>query len=104
MATHLQHVTAEEDFVTVAENITMQTLNTLASTAYLTSKDNVEDNPEWLLSTENTPTSSGFSSAPATIIAVPKDGGIVDVFYFYFYSYNHGNKYAPSAVSSLKIC
>jgi len=78
--------------VAVADNVTPQTLNTLPTTVYLTSKDNVEDDPAWLLSAENTPTNSGYSAAPATIIAVEKDGGIMDVFYFYFYSYNHGNK------------
>ncbi|KAI5211424.1 hypothetical protein E4T38_01502 [Aureobasidium subglaciale] len=34
----------------------------------------------------------GHSSAPAVLIVVPKEDGIVDAFWFYFYSYNLGNK------------
>lgn len=34
----------------------------------------------------------GHSSAPAILIVVPKDDGVVDAFWFYFYSYNLGNK------------
>jgi hypothetical protein len=96
VAKYLQHVTLEVDYVAVVDNLTMKTLDTLAATVYLTSDDNVEDNPAWLLSTKNTPTSSRYSSAPATIIAVEKDSGILDVFYFYFCSYNHGNKCVSS--------
>ena len=35
------------------------------------------------------PDATGFTPAPATIVAVNKPGGIVDAFYFYFYSYDH---------------
>jgi len=92
VATHLMHVTPEVNYVAVEKNVTLETLNELATDVYLTSNDNVEDNPAWLLSTDNKPESCGYSSAPATIIIVEKDGGILDAFYFYFYSYNHGNK------------
>ncbi|THX41482.1 hypothetical protein D6D10_02698 [Aureobasidium pullulans] len=34
----------------------------------------------------------GHSSAPAVLIVVPKEDGVVDAFWFYFYSYNLGNK------------
>jgi hypothetical protein len=37
------------------------------------------------------PTRGGRSSAPAVLIVVEKDKGIVDAFWFYFYSYNLGN-------------
>lgn len=90
VATHMEHVTPEVEYVAVESNVTLETLDELASDVFLTSNDNVEDNPAWLLSTDNTPDSSGYSSAPATIIVVEKDDGIVDAFYFYFYSYNHG--------------
>lgn len=33
----------------------------------------------------------GHSSAPAVLVVVPKENGIVDAFWFYFYSYNLGN-------------
>lgn len=34
----------------------------------------------------------GRSSAPAVLVVVPKENGIVDAFWFYFYSYNLGNQ------------
>ena len=88
---HLQHVTPEVNYVPVSENATMENLDTFATDVYLTSNDNVETNPAWLTSGYGTPTNTGYSAAPATIIAAPKSEGIVDVFYFYFYSYNEGN-------------
>lgn len=33
----------------------------------------------------------GRSDAPAVLIVVPKDNGVVDAFWFFFYSYNLGN-------------
>lgn len=92
VATHLQHVTPEVNYVAVESTVTLETLDELASDVYLTSNDNVEDNPTWLLGVE--PSSSGYTSSPATIIVADK-GDYVDVFYFYFYSYNHGLTYIP---------
>ncbi|KAI9850880.1 MAG: Vacuolar protein sorting-associated protein 62 [Thelocarpon superellum] len=37
------------------------------------------------------PNSIGYSKAPAILVMVPKDDGIVDAFWFFFYSYNLGN-------------
>jgi len=34
----------------------------------------------------------GHSSAPAVLVVVPKENGVVDAFWFYFYSYNLGNQ------------
>lgn len=98
IATHVQHVTPEVDYVAVASNVTLEDLDTFAADVYLTSDDNVEDNPTWLLGVE--PDSAGYTSAPATIIVVDKTD-FVDVFYFYFYSYNHGLTYGCSFVLSL---
>jgi hypothetical protein len=33
----------------------------------------------------------GRSDAPAVLIVVPKDNGVIDAFWFFFYSYNLGN-------------
>ncbi|KAL1595064.1 Vacuolar protein sorting-associated protein 62 [Paraconiothyrium brasiliense] len=33
----------------------------------------------------------GRSDAPATLVVVPKENGVVDAFWFFFYSYNLGN-------------
>lgn len=41
--------------------------------------------------TKRTVHPGGYSDAPAVLVVVPKDHGIVDAFWFYFYSYNLGN-------------
>lgn len=97
ISTHLQNTIPEANSTVLgpAGSATVKNLDTYPSNdVYLTSKDNVLDNPAWLLSTDNKPDSNGYSKAPATLIAVDKGNGTVDVFYFYFYSYNHGNEYA----------
>ena len=38
-----------------------------------------------------TPSVGGRSSAPAVLLVVEKDNGVVDAFWFFFYSYNLGN-------------
>lgn len=68
----------------------LSTLDSLPDTAFLTSVDDPLTNPAWLTSIANKPNSAGLSRAPATIIAVEKGNGIVDVFYFYFYAFNQG--------------
>lgn len=90
IATHVQHMSMEADHVNVSTTVTLEKLLDYSSDDYMTSYDNVEDDPAWLLSTYGTPDSTGYSAAPATIIAVDKTD-YVDVFYFYFYSYNHGS-------------
>ncbi|KAL1982870.1 hypothetical protein VTN96DRAFT_798 [Rasamsonia emersonii] len=96
ISTHLQNTIPEANSTVLgpAGSATVKNLDTYPSNdVYLTSKDNVFDNPAWLLSTDNKPDSNGYSKAPATLIAVDKGNGTVDVFYFYFYSYNHGNDF-----------
>ena len=44
------------------------------------------------MSRKHQPTPAGRSSAPAILIVVEKDDGIVDAFWFFFYSYNLGPK------------
>jgi hypothetical protein len=90
VATHVKHMSVEYNFKNVSTSVSLKTLNTFNSSTYLTSYDNVETNPAWLTSTYGKPNAKGYSTAPATIIAVEKNG-FVDVFYFYFYSYNHGS-------------
>ncbi|KAI4522055.1 hypothetical protein K525DRAFT_223654 [Schizophyllum commune Loenen D] len=111
ISTHLAHVTPKAsllsasklvvsrstdidqvDSVAVADSVTLATLNSITADAFLTSNDDVEDDPAWLTSTDNMPDGNGLSWAPATIIAADK-GDFVDVFYFYFYSYNHGTTF-----------
>ncbi|KAI5835592.1 hypothetical protein K523DRAFT_318928 [Schizophyllum commune Tattone D] len=90
VVTHLEHTTPEVNYTAIADATTLADLNSLTTDAYLTSNDDVETNPSWLTSIDNKPDADGLSKAPATIIAVQKDG-FVDVFYFYFYSFDFGN-------------
>lgn len=99
ISTHLANTIPEVDFVAVsgfesAGSVTLATLNAQSSSVYLTSKDNVDTSPAWLVSAYGKPTTTtgGYSAAPGTIIAVQKNSTWVDVFYFYFYSYNYGGK------------
>ncbi|ROV95973.1 hypothetical protein VMCG_07972 [Cytospora schulzeri] len=89
---HLNNTIPKVDFEAIASagSLTIDTLDSYSSDAYLTSEDNVEDNPTWLLSDYGTPDSSGYSAAPGLIIAAEKNSTTTDVFYFYFYSYNWG--------------
>lgn len=45
-----------------------------------------------LTSKDHAPPAGGHSTAPAILIIVPKEDGIVDAFWFFFYSYNLGNQ------------
>ena len=60
---------------------------------YLTSKDNVEDNPVWLNGVE--PDSSGRTNTVASCAIIINDhgSGLVDVFYMYFYAFDHAGTY-----------
>lgn len=89
---HLNHTIPEVDYSAIGEagSVTVNNLNSYASDVYLTSQDNIADNPTWLLSDYGIPDSSGYSAAPGLIIAAEKNATTTDVFYFYFYSYNWG--------------
>lgn len=89
---HLNNTIPEVDFAAIGDagSVTVDTLNTYTSDVYLTSADNVPDEPAWLLSDYGIPDSSGYSAAPGLIIAAEKNASTTDVFYFYFYSYNIG--------------
>lgn len=89
---HLNHTVPEVDYTSIGDagSVTVNTLSTYASNVYLTSADNVLEEPAWLLSDYGVPDSSGYSAAPGLIIAAEKNASTTDVFYFYFYSYNIG--------------
>ncbi|KAK6004290.1 hypothetical protein QM012_009140 [Aureobasidium pullulans] len=99
VATHVKHMSVEYNYKNVSTSVSLKTLDTFNSSTFLTSYDNVETNPAWLTSTYGKPNAKGYSAAPATIIAVEKNG-FVDVFYFYFYSYNHGSLVLGSRVDN----
>ncbi|KAI0652516.1 hypothetical protein C8Q79DRAFT_997541 [Trametes meyenii] len=92
VATHLTHVVPEVDFKATASSVTLEDLSNQGSDVFLTSKDDVTDQPAWITSAVGKPDGNGHSTAPATIVLVEKDGGILDAFFFYFYSFDHGGK------------
>ncbi|KIY53467.1 hypothetical protein FISHEDRAFT_33355 [Fistulina hepatica ATCC 64428] len=94
IATHVAHVIPEIDYVPVNnDTVTIETLSSYSSDVYLTSKDNPASSPAWMLSDFNLPDSSGYSTAPATIILADKGNGVLDAFYFLFYSFNRGSTF-----------
>lgn len=60
---------------------------------YLTSLDDVESDPAWLLGVA--PDSDGKTGDEVTSAIIVNDhgGGLVDVFYMYFYAFNYGGDY-----------
>ncbi|KAI0654472.1 hypothetical protein C8Q70DRAFT_1058397 [Cubamyces menziesii] len=94
VAEHVKHMVPEVDFAAVAPAVTLQNISSLGSDVFLTSIDDVSKatQPAWVTSDVGKPDASGLSAAPATIVLVEKDGGILDAFFFYFYSFDHGGK------------
>lgn len=79
--------------------LTLDNLNELnnygdnGESVYLTSNDDVETNPAWLLGV--TPDSNGKTDGAVSCAVVVNDhgGGLVDVFYLYFYAFDFGGIY-----------
>lgn len=99
VAEYLTHMQPEVDMSATASSVTFDTIGSLSSSTFLTSKDDIEDLPSWLSGVK--PDSTGLTSSPATIIAVEKSGGIVDAFYFYFYGYDHATVRDTSSLYTL---
>lgn len=87
VANHLTHVVPKVDQDVIASSVDFNSIGSLPIDSYLSSRDDIESQPSWMFGVQ--PDSSGYTSAPATIIVVNKPGGIIDAFYFYFYSYDH---------------
>ena len=77
--------------------LTLDYLNNLNNVGgpdvYLTSKDNIEDNPTWLNGI--TPDSNGRTNGATSCAIIVNDhgDGLVDVFYMYFYAYDQAGTY-----------
>ena len=121
MGEHLHHVTPELNFTPVQAGWQHPGLDNLSDLnrweygrhIFLTSNDNVENHPEWLMGEKNIPVAptasewqvennsppqaakhkvqGGRSDAPAVLVVVNKGNGVVDAFWFFFYSFNLGN-------------
>lgn len=119
IAEHLLHTTPYLNYTPARAQYdheklsTLDDLNKWGHHVYLTSNDNVVGHPEWLTGKTNIPESRpqcnpgddndegpadscghkklGYSDAPAILIVVEKEDGVVDAFWFFFYSFNKGN-------------
>ena len=60
---------------------------------YLTSKDNVEDLPTWLLGVKPDSTGKTDGAVSCAIIVNDHGSGLVDAFYMYFYAFDYGGTY-----------
>ncbi|EIN04767.1 hypothetical protein PUNSTDRAFT_92710 [Punctularia strigosozonata HHB-11173 SS5] len=92
IADFVTHVTPQVNFDAIPPSpVTLENVATLNSSVFLTSNDFVEDDGghDWLTNAANIPDETGYTPAPATIVAVEKPGGILDAFYFYFYAFDH---------------
>ncbi|KZM19607.1 uncharacterized protein EKO05_0004221 [Ascochyta rabiei] len=92
LATFLTHTTPRTNYTAVPDApkpLTLANLDQLGADVYLTSKDDVTTDPEWLKGT--TPDTNGFTSGTNSAIVINnKSDSSVDVFYFYFYAFNPG--------------
>ncbi|WPH01802.1 Hypothetical protein R9X50_00465600 [Acrodontium crateriforme] len=96
----LQHTIPEINFTAVngAPNpLTLDNVNQLNSlggdNVYLTSKDNIQTNPQWLYGVK--PDANGKTDGAVSCAVIVNDhgSGLVDAFYMYFYAYNYGGVY-----------
>jgi uncharacterized protein YcgL (UPF0745 family) len=96
LATFLDHTTPIVERKAVSDTrIDLGTLNLLNETRkdgekiYLTSRDDITSNPQWLNGVEDLRAGNAHTGA---IIVVEKEQGVVDVFYFIFWAYNYGGE------------
>lgn len=68
----------------------LNNLNQLGGDVYLTSKDDVTQNPEWIKGVRPDGNGKTNNAVTAAIIVNDKGNGDVDVFYMYYYAYNYG--------------
>lgn len=100
IAAQLANTQPEVNFTVVdgaGSPLTLNNLNSLnelgGADVYLTSEDDVEANPAWLLG--QSPNGDGKTDDAVTCAIIVNDhgAGLVDVFYMYFYAYNFGGVY-----------
>lgn len=91
----LDHTTPRVNYNEVSgpsKPLTQDNVNEMGSDVYLTSNDDVTQDPEWIKGTK--PDSNGKTNGATTaaVVVYDKGNGNVDAFYFYFYAYNYGGE------------
>jgi hypothetical protein len=83
------------NFTTVANvpsPLDLNNLNALGGDVYLTSKDDVTTNPQWIKGVKPDASGKTDGAVTAAVIVNDKGNGNVDAFYMYFYAYNWGGE------------
>ena len=91
----LEHTTPRVNFTEVpgpSKPLTLDNVNQDADTVFLTSNDDVTQNPNWIKGTKPDATGKTNGATTAAIIVNDKGNGNVDAFYMYFYAYNWGGE------------
>ncbi|KAF2741400.1 hypothetical protein EJ04DRAFT_480750 [Polyplosphaeria fusca] len=80
------------NFATVSgpNPLDLNNLNQLGGDVYLTSKDDVTKNPQWIKGAKPDGNRKTNNAVSAAVIVNDKGSGNVDAFYMYFYAYNWG--------------
>ncbi|KAF2007248.1 hypothetical protein P154DRAFT_453943 [Amniculicola lignicola CBS 123094] len=72
--------------------LSLNNLNSLDSGSWLTSKDDITNNPTWIKGVKPDNTGKTNNAVTAAVIVNDKGNGNVDAFYMYFYAYNWGGE------------
>ena len=70
----------------------LNNLNQLGGDVYLTSKDDITKNPQWIKGVRPDGNGKTNGAITAAVIVNDKGNGNVDAFYMYFYAYNWGGE------------
>jgi hypothetical protein len=72
--------------------LNLSNVNHLGSEVFLTSKNDVTQDPEWIKGTKPDGRGKTNNAITAAVIVNDKGNGNVDAFYMYFYAYNYGGE------------
>ncbi|KAF2258360.1 hypothetical protein CC78DRAFT_124576 [Lojkania enalia] len=72
--------------------LNLTNLNALGADVYLTSKDDITTNPQWIKGVKPDGAAKTQNAITAAVIVNDKGNGNVDAFYMYFYAYNWGGE------------
>ncbi|KAF2022145.1 hypothetical protein BU24DRAFT_38761 [Aaosphaeria arxii CBS 175.79] len=79
-----------QDVPGVPNPLDLNNLDQVTGDAFLTSKDDVTKDPEWIKGVRPDSNGKTNNAVTAAVIVNDKGDGNVDAFYFHFYAYNYG--------------
>jgi hypothetical protein len=72
--------------------LTQDNVNQMGGDVFLTSNEDVTQNPQWIKGTKPDASGKTNGATTAAVIVNDKGNGNVDAFYMYFYAYNYGGE------------